>query len=772
MKIKISIAAFVLLGLSSNITAASATERESRVIEEIIVTAQKRAESLQEVPVAVNAFTETAIQDAGIRNLADLAVMTPSLSVTSNLNPFSTRLTIRGIGTSQNDPALEPSVGLFVDGVFMARTGLGAADLTDIERIEVLQGPQGTLYGKNTNAGAISITTKRPNLERYEGYVEAGAGNFGMTDLTAAITGPLADNLAFRLSGNVHQRDGYYDNSGTGVDDQDEVDDWNLQTKLLWQPSEQLSFLLSAVHIERDTTCCGADATQSPAMQAVLASQGFAPDGNDPYDYDVATNFQDEFSQETDLVSLRIEYDLAWASITSITAWDDYDYTTSTDPDRSQLDILSIVYESYEGDSFSQELRLDGSFDERVDYQVGLYYFDQSTKRGDRSPSVFIGTDFITVADLTLLPILQAAGAPFPSTGFIAQPGDFAAYQNSWENETLAVFGQATWHVGERWHLTGGLRWTDEEREAELFSETISTAPLVLAATAQAIMAGVPPEQARIIGMNAAFLSGAATPINTTLDRSSDNVDWLAKLAYDISDNSMIYASASTGHKSGNFNGVGGPPDQREFDDEETISYELGLKSSLLDSTLRLNIAAFYSEIEEYQFQAQNPVIGTFVSNDGEVEVSGVDLQLEAVPLEYLSLTAGLLYMSKYEITDGPRKGEDLAYTADWSGNLGANLAFPLANGSLYLRADYIFMDDHLTNLATNAVPARDIDDRELLNARIGWRDDNWDISIWGKNLTDDDYATFTPNTNPIGFTSAYFLAPPRTYGATLRFGF
>jgi len=371
-----------------------------------------------------------------------------------------------------------------------------------------------------------------------------------------------------------------------------------------------------------------------------------------------------------------------------------------------------------------------------------------------------------------LLPILQASGAPFPSVGFIAQPGDFAAYQNSWENETFALFGQATWHLGERWHLTGGLRWTDEEREAELFSETTSTAPLVLAATAQAIMAGAPPEQARIIGMNAAFLSGAATPINATLDRSSDNVDWLVKLAYDISEDSMIYASASTGHKSGNFNGVGGPPDQREFDDEETISYELGLKSSLLDSTLRLNIAAFYSEIEEYQFQAQNPIIGTFVSNDGEVEVSGVDLQFEAAPLEYLTLTAGLLYMSEYEITKGPRKGEDLAYTADWSGNLGANLVFPLANGSLYLRADYIFMDDHLTNRATNAVPNIDIDDRELLNARIGWRDANWDISIWGKNLTDDDYANFTPDINPIGFTSAYFLAPPTTYGATLRFSF
>ena len=511
MKILKGVMTLVLFGLSLCINAA---ERESRVIEEIIVTAQKQAESLQKVPVAVNAFTSAMIEDTGIGDVTDLANMTPSLGVTSNLNPFATRLMIRGVGTTQNDPALEPSVGLFIDGVFMGRTGLGTADLTDIERIEVLQGPQGTLYGKNANAGAVSIITKRPNLEQYEGYVEASAGDYSMNKLTAAVSGPLSDNVAFRLSGNVHERDGYYNNAG--VDDLSDADDWNLQAKLLWEASDDLSFLLSAARVERDTTCCGADATQSPVMQLVLGMQGLAPDANDPYDYDVATNFQDSFIQESDLVSLHIEYDLGSASLTSITAWNNYEYTTSTDPDRSQLDILTIVDEYYEGDSFSQEFRLDGSIKDSVDYQLGLFYYEQTTQRSDRTPSVFIGTDFITVADLTLLPILQAMGTPLPSIGFIAQPGDYAAYQNIWETETLAVFGQATWHLSERWHLTGGIRWTDEERKAELFSETISTAPLVQLTTAQAIMAGVPPEQARILGMNAAFLSGAATPVSYT----------------------------------------------------------------------------------------------------------------------------------------------------------------------------------------------------------------------------------------------------------------
>jgi iron complex outermembrane receptor protein len=715
---------------------------QTGVLEEVIVTAQKRSQSLQEVPVAVNAFSADTIQEAGINNTSDLAIMTPSLNANANSSPFTTRLTIRGIGTSQSDPALEPSVGLFVDGVFMGRSGLGTSDLTDIERIEVLQGPQGTLYGKNANAGAISVITKRPNLEEFESYVEASVGDYSMGKLTATASGPLTDRLAYRLSGNIHQRDGYYDNAG--ADDLNDADDWNLQGKLLWEPDDRLSVLLSAAHVDRDTTCCGADSTQGDAIQQLLIDRGLTPDKNDPYDYDVATDHQDAFSMESDLVSLHVEYDMDWGSITSISAWNDYEYSTSIDADRSQLDLL-FVNEHNEGDSFSQELRLDSSLGDNIDYQVGLFYYDQTTQRGDGSPAPVVGEDFIIIAD--------QQGLPFPSIGAVAQPGDYAAYQNTWDNETLAIFGQATWHVGQRWHLTGGLRWTDEERKAELFSETFSTAPLAPAL---------------------AFMNFVSTPIDTTLDRSSDNVDWLAKLAYDIGDDSMVYASASTGSKSGNFNGVNGAPDEREFDDESTTSYELGLKATLLDSTLRLNAAAFYTEVEDYQYQQQLPTgIGTLVSTDGEIEVSGLDIQLDAAPLPNLTLTAGLLYMYDYEITDGPREDQDLPFTAEFSGNLGATLVFPLADGGLYIRGDYIFMDDHVTNGTTeDQLEDKDFDDRELLNVKVGWRNDHWNLSVWGKNLTDDEYASQTTVTQRFSGQDSYFLAPPRTYGATLRYDF
>jgi len=715
------------------------------VLEEVIVTAQKRSESLQDVPVAVNAFSAETIQEAGINNANDLAIMTPSLNANVNTSPFTTRLTIRGIGTAQSDPALEPSVGLFVDGVFMSRSGLGTSDLTDIERIEVLQGPQGTLYGKNANAGAISIITKRPNLEEFEGYVEASVGDYSMGKLTAAATGPLGDTVAYRLSGNIHQRDGYYDNGGVGIDDSNDVDDWNLQGKLLWEPTDRLSMLLSAAHVDRDTTCCGADSTQGDAVQQELINQGLSPDKNDPYDYKVATSYQDAFTMESDVASLHIEYEMDGASVTSITAWNDYDYTTSYDTDRSQLDVLIVHDEHSKGDSFSQELRLDTSLGDNLDYMLGAFYYEQTTHRGDGSPVVFFGEDFITIADQQDLPL------PFPTIGSVAQPGDYLFYKNSWDNETLALFGQATWHIGERWHVTGGLRWTDEERKAELFSESFSTAPLAAVFK---------------------FLDTISTPIDASLDRSSDNVDWLARLAYDVGDNSMVYASASTGTKSGNFNGVNGTPEEREFDDEDTTSYELGVKSTLLDSTLRINAAAFYTEVDDYQFQALAPAgIGTLVSNDGEVEVSGVDIQVDAVPLPNLTLTAGLLYMNKYEVTDGVNKGRELPWTADYSGNLGATLVFPLADGAIYLRGDYIYMDDHAIRIA-DSLEEWDIDDRELLNLKVGWRNDNWNISVWGKNLTDDEYAAQTSASFLLTGAVQYFLAPPRTYGATLRYDF
>ncbi len=728
------------------IYASSPLAQQTNALEEIVVTATKRVQSLQDVPIAVNAFNADTIEVAGINNAGDLAILTPALNINVNTNPFAARMIIRGVGTAQTDPALEPSVGLFIDGVYLGRTGLGMSDLTDIERIEVLQGPQGTLYGKNTNAGAISVITKKPNFEESEGYVEASVGNYSMNKLTASASGPLTQNLAYRLSGNINQRDGYYDNSA-GVDFND-ADDWNIQGKLQWEATESLSILLSGSRVERDTTCCGADAVQTESVNNELVAQGLSPDSNDPYDYNVQSNADNRFAMESDLLSMTIDYDAGWGAIKSITAWNDYSYRVDQDPDRSELDILTLSNDKFSGDSFSQELRFTASPTDNVDYMLGAFYLEQNTKRGGDEPFVFIGDDIITIGSQQDLPF------PLPFN-FLVQPGDSLTVDMNQDAETIAFFGQGTWHIGDQWHITGGLRWSDEEKKSDLFSQTYSTA-----------------FSNQILG--ASFLDSVSTPIDATLERSSDNVDWMLSAVLDISDDSMVYASAGTGTKSGGFQTVNGTADDREFDDEDTTTYELGIKSTLLDARLRINAAAFYSEIENFQAQRQLETgLGTYVSNEAKVETSGVDFQVEAAPMPNLVLSAGLLYMHKYQITDGPEKGADLPFTAEFSGTVAATLVFPLGDGGIYWRTDYSYMDNHTTNVASaTQLRDEDYDNRNLINSKLGWRNDSWNVSVWGKNLSDDKYAMQTVLPFLVSGMEAYFLAPPRTFGATVRYTF
>ena len=443
--------ALVVLGLVCSPSLAFA---QAGVLEEVIVTATKQSASLQNIPVTVNAFTDDIIQEANINNAMDLAVMTPSLNIAVNTQPFTARFQIRGVGTAQTDIALEPSVGLFVDEVYLARSGLGMSDLTDIERIEVLQGPQGTLYGKNTNAGAIGIFTKTPNLAEYEGYVEASTGNYDLRKLTLSVTGPLSQTTAFRLSGNVHERDGFMDNAAGN--DLNSADDWNVIGKLLWEPNASWRLLLTGSHVDRDNTCCEADARQDDSVEQELADQGFSLLSDDPWDYKVAVNVESEFELEADALSLVVDYYRDWGSIKSITAWNESKGQSSSDFDRSELDIMYQLNGVSENKSISQELRFTSEADQRLDYMLGLFYFEQTTNGGNGEPYIFLGDDFLAIAGQQDLGNLLPAGVPIR---VVAQPDDSISADVRLETETFAVFGQGTLHLGDRWHITGGLRW-------------------------------------------------------------------------------------------------------------------------------------------------------------------------------------------------------------------------------------------------------------------------------------------------------------------------
>ncbi|MEE4143710.1 MAG: TonB-dependent receptor [Halieaceae bacterium] len=711
---------------------------EAPALEEVVVTATKRAESLQDIPVTVNAVTADTLQAAGVVDLADVAQLVPALTTTTNLSPFATGIRIRGIGTSQNSIALEASVAFVVDGVYMGRSGLGMSDLTDIERVEVLQGPQGTLYGKNSNAGVVSVVTRTPNFEEVEGYLEATVGDYGLQQYTASVTGPVNDELAYRIAGNWREQDGWLEN-GSGPD-QMSAQNWNLRGKVQWLPSGDWSILLTASHVDRDERCCAADALQTDTLLGLLAENDLPVPKNDAWDWKNNVDQSSEFTMTSDMVILNVDYDLDLAQLTSLTSWNEYDYKSSADADRSQFDILYFVDDTYSGSAWSQEFRLTSDLDGPLQYLGGLYYLHEENKRDNPKPFTLLGEDILSVGRVTFGPQLA----------LLAAPGDYITGKGNYETDVYAAFGQTTYSFTDEWLLTLGVRYTSEEKSVDGYIENFSTAPA-------ANIPGVP-----------TFVDLIAAPGADSGDLETDGFTWLTNLRYFITDETMLFASAATGTKSPGFNNPGDP--QLEFDEETTNNYELGVKTELFQNRLKLNATAFYSEFDDLQFLAQKAIgAGTFVSNAAKAEIEGIDLGFTAMPLANLMLDGGLQYLdAKY--TEGELQQFDVVFAPDWSGNIAATLLLPLAGGMTYLRADYSFMGDHYTNVSYQDAGTEQ--DRELVNARLGWRNDRWDAAFWVKNITDESYSSLSAAPFVLTGMRAEFLAAPRTYGATLRYVF
>jgi len=499
-------------------------------LEEIIVTATKRAENLQDIPVSVVALSETTLQEAGVENIEDVAQLVPSLTVNTNINPFAAGVRIRGFGTQQNDPSLEASVAFILDGVYMGRSGMGMSDLTDVERIEVLQGPQGTLYGKNSNAGVVSVITSDPNTEENEGFVEGTLGNYDNQSYVASSSGPINDSLAYLLAGSWHDQNGWMKNPGG--DDLNAATDWNARGKLLWQASDALSVLLTGSHVDRDTSCCAADATQTAAITNQLAAQGLPIPKNDAFDWKNSVDVDSRFELNADMITAKLEYDLEWGVITSISAWNQYDYSTDTDGDRSQLDVLSVIDDKYSGDAWSEELRLTSELDGPLQYVAGVYAAHEKNTRGDGSAFTVLGEDVITVASVAI----------FPAVGLAAQPGDYITIDNTWKTDTFALFGQTTYNFTDELALTLGGRYSNENKDADFLVTTFSSS-----FAAQNPASGIP-----------VLVDAAYGPVDEDFNRGDDGFTGLANLSYFVAPEIMVFTSVTTGTKSGGFNGVAG----------------------------------------------------------------------------------------------------------------------------------------------------------------------------------------------------------------------
>ena len=384
-----------------------ALAQSSGMLEEVIVTAAKRQQTLQEIPIAVSVVTAETIEQAQVLDIKDLQTLVPSLRVTQLQGSAQTNFIIRGFGNGANNAGIEPSVGVFIDGVYRSRVGSALADLPKLERIEVLRGPQSTLFGKNASAGVISVTTAKPDLTGFSGSVGATVGNYSQTIVRGDVSGPLSDNFGFSLSGSVNERDGYFDNLTLGTDS-NELDRWNFRGQLLCAPSDRMEVRLITDAEEIDEVCCGVANLVDGPTGGVVRMLGGDLVSNDPFAYGNYLDFDPRNEIETQGTSLHIDYDFSNVTLTSITAFRTLDQFQSGDVDYTSARLIlpeAGDFRNTEIETFTQEIRLASNGDGPLQWVAGAFYFNEEVVQDE---TFGLGPDFRSYVDI----LLAAAGAP------------------------------------------------------------------------------------------------------------------------------------------------------------------------------------------------------------------------------------------------------------------------------------------------------------------------------------------------------------------------
>lgn len=725
-------------------------------IEEVIVTARKREQSLQDVSLAVTALPDSLLKDSLIGSSEDLANLVPSLNVNKGGNARSTSFSIRGIGTTSFSSGIESSVSTLLDGVVMGQSGMAFAQLVDMQRVEVLRGPQGTLFGKNASGGAVHFITRDPSDE-FEAEVQVFATEDEEYRSSFTVSNGLTDDLAFRLTGFLNKDEGWLENefNGETVNDSDE---WGLRGKLLWNPADTLQLKWSSDASERDSNCCSPAfrnldpfPATTPNNQAQVDRLLAALDPVVPGDENNRVNLDGDLSNDTKASghALEINWDIGEHTLTSISAYRDWEQNARGDQDFLPDPALALGFEQgglSEQEQFSQELRITSPADQFISYVVGFYYLDQTVdRRFDRSFQ--IGSSDRTEA-----------------------AADFSV-----DSLNYAAFGEATFNLSDRWRIIAGARWTYDELSFD-FERVGATL-------------GSNPEP---------FFSR---------DVDEDDISGKLVLEWDATDSALVYASFVQGYKGPAFNvGFGSRTDNTDpVAPEVSDAYEIGLKSSWFDNRLVLNIAAFYTEYSDFQASSSQfiPVLdengdsvdenmdgeddGVFsfiLSNVGEVETQGIEIDFTARPMENLTLFGGLAYI-KAEISEfkgGPCSfgqgfrgigyqgqttcglrpaeqdldGGDLPESPDWKFTLAANYLIPLADMpfDLAVKGNYRYQDDIQFLIEQDEYTTQDAYGILDLSLVIEDKSEHYTVTAFMKNVTDEWYvtsiasgvATFTPN--------------------------
>ena len=723
-------------------------------LEEVVVTARKREESLQNAPISITAFSGQDLERRNITGLADIGQITPNLVFNSSApisgNSSTASVFIRGIGQNDYTLVTEPGVGIYIDGVYRARSVGGALDLVDVERIEVLRGPQGTLFGRNTIGGAISITSQKPD-EELAGRIQLTVGKDQLTDLKGKLNLPLGDSVFSSFAISSRKRDGFVKNVQNGLDLGDD-DSLSARAALRWLASDKVSvdFSLDATKERENGAASFAVAADglSPLGAAnnvvFLGALGCAPPPgpigntncfNSQWVTDgqrISNGTHPQYS-ELDIwgAGMTIEWELSEnLSFRSITSYRDLDSSFSQDADNSPVLQDHITHE-YEQDQFSQELQLLGSFmDDRMKTVLGIYYFEEE------------GKDINVVSFPVVL--LSSGG--------------------SIDNESKAIFGQITYDITDALSMTLGLRYTEDKKvflpDQFVLDPRLSAAP--------------PPA-------GFAYVPGTRMLPFEEVETDIDEITPMLNVAYNLSEATMLYATYSEGYKSGGY-------DQRvfprtsdftapSFEPEFVESFELGMKYKSDDNRFRANGSMFFMDYTDLQIAVVNNNVDVITRNAGEAEIKGFELELAFIPADNWMLEGSLGYtdaeytsLSAGAIQAGLSRDNELVNTPEWSLSAAISYTQPLESGaSLSLRLDGSHRSEVFFDITNTQVIAQD--DVSLVNFSVNYRSTGaWDLGAGITNLGDEEYhVSGFQHLNPFGIA---YVNPARERQWWLRVGY
>lgn len=744
--------------------------------EEILVTARRREESVTDVPVAISIVGGREIDATGSFNVNRLQQLQPSLQFYSS-NPRNTAVNVRGIGApfGLTNDGIEQGVGIYIDDVYYARVAASTFDFLDVERIEVLRGPQGTLYGKNTTAGALNITSRQSTFEP-EGSLQVSAGNLGYAQGKAAISGPLGETLAVRVVASATKRSGTLFNV-TSASKVNELDNFGTRAQILWQPSDSVSLTLAGDYNRQNPECCGqvfvsvvpTERAANRRFEALAAHFGYEPASRDPFDRLVDHDTGLRAKQTFGGLSARLRADLGEGEFTSITSWRAWDWNPSNDRDYTELPITTISANPSHQRQWTQEFRYSSGGGHSLDYILGLFLFRQRIRstglqeQGSAASYWLLGP--VNGTDPALLDGLR-------------QTTDI-----DYRNDSAALFGRLTWNVSDTVRIEPGLRLNYDRKRAHyeaIASGGLETSDPVLIGRKNGVLQSQSYE-ARFSDWN---LSG-----DLTLSWKP-SPDWLA------------YATYAKSFKSGgvNLSGIPARADGTPATELATVKpervnhYEIGLKGDFADGKARLALAAYRTSIHDYQATVVNGAVGVlrgYLANADKVRTQGVEVELALRPARGLRLSGSVAYTdAKYlSFPDAPPplensgggtavvdiSGQRLPGVSRWSASYGAEYALPaqLLNsaGEFFVALD----GNARSRWSSSPSPSRYmwVDGHAITNLRLGFRaDGGWEAFGWVRNAFDVDTLDFL--TAQSGSTGLIVGQPgdPRTYGFTASYRF